>query len=797
MSAAALAARGPLELSAGTALLLEGAEWRVQVFEPSTGRVLLGRHDGQQQATTVRALVNHGDCRPAPATAVPAHSQGRQPAGLEDLTDRQRELVSIRYAHLMEVEYGYRSGSALRALPDEPWPGYDPQTTTLHQRRLAKIAEIAALPAGDAALLGLTHVSERTLLRWAAACRRFGVAGCIDGNWLRRSGERYSMTEQLREAIFAVRTDGLHRSRTSMATKEKLVRQYVLDRFGADVVQVPSYWTLRRIWTEWFGPGGARQKYLRSAAKLPLTGEHVVIHRPGQVVALDTSPLGVMVREHVFGEPVTASLTLAIDLYTHSLVAFRLTLVSDTSVDVAMLLRDVMMPLPLRADWGEDMEWPYPGIPASVVADFAGHQVAGLPFFAPETVTVDHGSVYKNHHLTEVQRVIGANILPSRVMRPTDKQAVERAFSAIQSLLLEMLVGYRGIDVADRGADPQGDAVLTLAQAEHLIATWIVKIWQNRQLGEYAPAWDPGTRHSPNSLFSAAMAQGGFALQIPAPELYYQLLPVHHVKIHGNRGVKVKGLWYDGEALNDFRSGTSPQGGAHKGKWKIRRDPRDRRYTYFCDPRTRQWHTLTWTGLPADGQVPSFSDIRADELLRTARTAGLTPRSDAELLPLLLDLVGGLIPVDAWPTQLSKPQRTALARQSVQGDQAAADRPPAPQPDGSGAASPAAAAGPAACAGNASAGQNAEAGQNGADAPGAAWPERARDTHDAVDAQRRRRREEAAGSGPVQPAPLMGDALRRGGILHIPDDTASTGRPAGGKPRDVQDKEAAADRSQK
>ena len=59
--------------------------------------------------------------------------------------------------------------------------------------------------------------------------------------------------------------------------------------------------------------------------------------------------------------------------------------------------------------------------------------------------------------------------------------------------------------------------MLTMAQMEHLIATWIVKVWQNRELGEYAPAWDPGTRHSPNTLFAAAMAQGGFALQIPRP----------------------------------------------------------------------------------------------------------------------------------------------------------------------------------------------------------------------------------------------------------------------------------------
>jgi hypothetical protein len=738
--------RGLVELSAGSRLMLAGTWWQVRELEPHTGRVLLRRDGGQELATTIRALVNRSDCRPAPAAVAGLpHGRGRQPAGLEDLTARQRELVASRYAHLMEAETGYRSGSPLHALPGEPRPGYDPAVTTLHQRRLAKVAEMAALGAGSAAMVGLGRISERTLARWAGQCRRSGITGCIDGNWLRRGGERPSITEPVREAIYAVHEECLRRSRVSMATKDRLVRQYVRERSGPGAA-VPSYWTLRRAWAGWFGPDGARQRYARSAARLPVTGEHVVIHRPGQVVALDTSPLGVKVREHVFGEPVTAWLTLALDLYTHSLVAFRLTLVSDTSVDVAMLLRDVMMPLPLRADWGQEMEWPYPGIPASLVASFAGHKVAGLPFFAPETVTTDHGSVYKNHHLIEVQRVIGANILPARVLRPTDKQAVERAFSGIQSLLLEMLPGWRGIDTADRGADPEDDAVLTVAQAEHLIATWIVKIWQNRELGEYAPAWDPGTRHSPNTLFASAMGQGGFALQIPAQDLYYELLPVHLLKIHGRRGVKIRGLWYDGPALDPYRSGPSAQGGAARGKWKIRREPRDRRCVFFCDPVTRDWHTLRWTGLPPDGEVPSFSDIRADDLLRAARAAGLQPRSDAELLPLLLDLVGGLIPVDAWPTQMSRQQRTAHARESAQAGQAAADR-PAP-------AAPAA----------------AQARQDDGDAAVVpmSWRDQARDAAAAVDAERRRRRERAAGSRP-EPSPLMRDALRHGSMLRLPD----------------------------
>jgi hypothetical protein len=156
-----------------------------------------------------------------------------------------------------------------------------------------------------------------------------------------------------------------------------------------------------------------------------------------------------------------------------------------------------------------------------------------------------------------------------------------------------------------------------------------VKIWQNRVLGEYAPAWDPGGRHSPNTLFAAAMAQGGFALQIPTPELYYELLPAHHVSIHGRRGVKIRGLWYDGPGLDGYRNEPSTRGGVHKGKWVVRADPRDRRTVFFHDPGGGQWHTLRWTGLPAEGEIPSFSDARARQLLEHARQVGLKPRSDA------------------------------------------------------------------------------------------------------------------------------------------------------------------------
>ena len=134
---------------------------------------------------------------------------------------------------------------------------------------------------------------------------------------------------------------------------------------------------------------------------------------------------------------------------------------------------------------------------------------------------------------------------------------------------------------------------------EHLIATWTVSVWQNRKLGEYAPSWGPGEQHSPNTLFATAMvAQGGFALQVPDPQLYYRLLPHHYVKIDPRRGVKIAGLWYSGPGLPDGGE-HSTRGGKYKGKWLIRADRRDRRTVFFQDEDTGEWHTLRWNATHA------------------------------------------------------------------------------------------------------------------------------------------------------------------------------------------------------
>ena len=330
-----------------------------------------------------------------------------------------------------------------------------------------------------------------------------------------------------------------------------------------------------------------------------------------------------------------------------------------------------------------------------------------------------------------------------------DKAACERASGVIRQLLFELLPGYTGVDIADRSAAPEADPVLMVEELEHLIATWIVKVWQRRRLGEHAPSWDPGGSHSPNSLFAASFAQAGFAMEIPSPELFYELLPVHYVSIDARRGVKIRGLWYDGPALAGYRGAQSARGGRHKGKWVIRRDPRDRRSVYFQDPVSHAWHALAWTGLPPSGYAPAFGDARVRDLLKEAQACGLRPRTDAELLPVLLDLIASRFPVGQWPTQLTKAQRIEHAREVAQADAAAADRPRGRE--------------------------DKDPGRPGPVIPADSvvtplrWPERSRSADDALDAERRRRREEAVPFTPKPPRPL-GAGFRDRNVFLLPED---------------------------
>jgi hypothetical protein len=78
-----------LDLSEGSRLVLDGDEWEVTCFQPHMGRVRLqlttGARRGLEQDVTVRALLNHRDCRPSRTRKdcqSPAGAVSRQAPGI-------------------------------------------------------------------------------------------------------------------------------------------------------------------------------------------------------------------------------------------------------------------------------------------------------------------------------------------------------------------------------------------------------------------------------------------------------------------------------------------------------------------------------------------------------------------------------------------------------------------------------------------------------------------------------------------------------------------------------------------
>ncbi|MFJ8020795.1 hypothetical protein [Streptomyces sp. NPDC096311] len=206
--------------------------------------------------------------------------------------------------------------------------------------------------------------------------------------------------------------------------------------------------------------------------------------------------------------------------------------------------------------------------------------------------------------------------------------------------------------------------------------------------------------------------------------------------------MKIKGLWYYGDALEPYLNERSTRGGRFKGRWCVHREPRDRRTVFFQDPLTHDWHELRWTGLPPVGMVPAFGDRRVSELLAAAREADMRPRTDAELLPLLLEILAARVPVSRWKTATTRSERINHARDETQARAAAEDRAAAPAPV----------------------------------SPVTPMPERVEQAVSGLDAERRHRREEAVTRRPTKPARL-GASYRTGNLFLLPEDDTDHPQP--------------------
>jgi hypothetical protein len=225
-----------------------------------------------------------------------------------------------------------------------------------------------------------------------------------------------------------------------------------------------------------------------------------------------------------------------------------------------------------------------------------GEQLAGVPLLRIEALTADNAWLFDSIALREGARKHHIDLIPARLIAPTDKAILERTYLTTAVALLEHLCSYKGRDVWARGEHPENDAIYFTSELEAILWEWVARVWQNRPHDSLRIEPILGQRLTPNEAFDLSSRKWGF-VRVPADEVaYYDFLSVAWVKRIHHDGIRCNGQRYDAapddEVLEPYRNKRSPYGALHPGEWPVRYDKRDVSRVFFMDPEDGSWHTL-------------------------------------------------------------------------------------------------------------------------------------------------------------------------------------------------------------
>lgn len=467
--------------------------------------------------------------------------------------------------HVVEVE----TGLSPDAEPDaRPRPGYDATEYTLAEREERKAAELAAL--GHA-------VSRMTIRRRRAAYAASGLWGLVDQRSIKQASPTGRVDERVVTAARQALTEQTDTSTGTRGRVRRRVEQLLAEEHGPGVVAMPPATTFYRLLAALEGGGhpfGAATTRRSLANRPDGPFGHLLATRPGQLVQIDTTPLDVLA---VLDDGVTGrlELTTLLDLATRTLCAAVLRPRGTKAVDAALLLARALVPEPMRPGWPDGLRLRASRLPHRDLAwaDQRLAAAAAKPVIVPETIVCDRGAVFLSATFLAACARLGISVQPAHPRTPTDKPAVERTFSSINTLFCQHVAGYTGRDVTRRGVDVERRAVWPIGDLQDLLDEWVIAGWQRRPHDGLRHPDAPRQALSPNEMYAALIASAGYLPLALSGEDYLELLPVAWRRV-GADGIRLGYLTYDGDVLNALRG--QPAGvQAKSGRWEIHYDPYD------------------------------------------------------------------------------------------------------------------------------------------------------------------------------------------------------------------------------
>lgn len=524
---------------------------------------------------------------------------------LDGYPEEVRQTARRREAELMKMWTGYPTDhSSPTEVRD---PSFDGLTA---KQRYARLGE----------RMGIT---QRQVERWVRAYNVFGLVGLVDERYENLSGGIGRIDPVLVQAMLAVIDRGPASSRVTNIERRREVAAELAVREGAP--ELPIQRTFDRYWAKVTAhlPLHLSLPSQRNAASRP-TGvvPWLTITRPMEWVLLDSSPLDMFALDPMAegGEPKwhRVWLSLAIDVFSRSIVGWIFTSNEPRSEDIALLLYRIASPKSANPRWPAHGRWRYTGVPASLVFAEAHDVVvqadptAGIPFGHVETYVVDHGKVYISLAVREAARILRTNLQLARVRTPTDKAPVEAVFGRVREQFVMRLPGYKGPNIAERGTPEyvEKTTFMFLWEIEEAFAEWVACDYQNTHHHGLVLQSCPELELTPNDAYDFGVTRSGRLPVPPRRNLLIELLPTEWRTIQ-HYGVEINLVRYDDDVLNDFRSTNSPWV-TKKGRWKFKRDRSDRSRIWFwaidsntLDPTVGSWKPIAYRGWD---DCPLFGD---------------------------------------------------------------------------------------------------------------------------------------------------------------------------------------------
>ncbi len=465
-------------------------------------------------------------------------------------------------------------------------------------------------------------VSTRAVERRLKAFREQGTTTAGKG-----SPRKSTWDPRLVEAINHVLGGKSRASTVSRTTAiEQIVRR--VERLHGDAVKLPSRATFFRLLEAdehgQFTFGSAKTRESIALQPDGAFGTRTAL-RPGELVEMDSTRIDVMLRidDETVGRP---ELTILLDVATRSILAAMLRPEGTKSVDLVAVLARALVPYGRRMEgvretrqlistaWADDQ-----------LIDQERFERLRLaqPYVFPDTITTDRGRNYLSRHFRAACETLNISLITSAPHTPTDKPHVERAFGAINSMLLQHVKGYVGRSVEHRGrdTDTESDELLTIAQAQELLEDWIAVEWQNRPHDGLRDPLHPRIKLSPNEMCRAFRAYVP-ELHVPLTrDDYIALLPVDY-RVLNRYGVRIDNRVYNSERLKGLWRRKSPDK-VRNGRWPIRVDPYNLHVVWL--ERDGEFIPLRWSNQVHE--LPMLGDVW--RYARTSRSGGVA-ELDAE-----------------------------------------------------------------------------------------------------------------------------------------------------------------------